>query len=306
MTTQPVKPYLTLPTQSNFIGVDFHRNDLEEPLRNRQYLDGFTAATEIVIKARFKVENRLRLQEFLKVEEASLALVVSANCPATRYRINAEEQLGDAKIQVVPVTIPNGLTSQQLILTAKLVVKKPPVQLSPLGASKVGSVLWDNTIRLQLEGSGSTFPTQEHEFRPDEGGALASWRFDFSGANLRGRASRVRLLINQQNKKFLKGILDNPNHGTNLETIRMFKYAVACSLMDYCSSNHEEFKRAQYSFSDKGSLGFHLINFLKTHIRNGNVPLPISSYLERYYTEVEYREKIRGILQSNISDDILI
>jgi hypothetical protein len=303
MSNRAIKPYIILPAHHHLIGVDFHHGESEKPLSNRQFLEGFSPASEVTITARIKIENKHKLSEALHVEGDDLGLSLSLNCPATRFRITSEYVLGDSKIQSLKLIVQPGSISQQSTLTAKLLLYKAPSRRVKLGAHKVGSVLWEDSIRVQLEGTGSTFPTQEHEFSSDEGGENAGWRFDFSGANLRGRASRLRLLINQRNKKFLKGVLDSPEKGGNPEAARMFRYSVACALIDFCAANHEEFEQADYSFTDKGSLGYHLVNFLQAHIRNGNVPRPIVTYLKVYHNDFEYREKIRAVLQSNIQDD---
>lgn len=305
MATQPVKPYLTLPANHHLIGVSFHHGEAPQPLNDKQYLGGFSAASDISIKARLKVEGRDKLLEILNLAGAKVSLSLSINCPSTRYRATTRCELGDAKLQSLDILVPRGLASQQINVTTKLLLDKPSPRPEKLAARLPGSVLWEDSIRLQLEGTGSTFPTQEHEFRTEEGGELAAWRFDFSGANLRGRASRLRLLINQRNKSGLKQVIDNSGKAGTAEAQRLFKYAVACSLLDFCASRHEEFESANYTFTDKGSLGHHLVTFLSTHIRNGNVALPIQGYLRKYRDDADFREKIRGILQSNIQDETL-
>ncbi len=305
MANLPIKPYLTLPGNHHLIGVDFHHGTAEQPLSNRQFLEGFSVASQVEIDARVKLGGKNMLTEALQLEGATLGLSLSLHCPSTRFRITSECELGEARQQSLKVVAPPGMISKEITLSLKLTLEKSSPRPTKLCAKNIGSVLWEDSIRIQLEGTGATFPTQEHEFRPDEGGEYAGWRFDFSNASLRGRASRLRLLVNKRNKNFLKGVLENPAKAGNSEALRLFRYAVACALVDFCAANHEEFEQAGHSFKDEGSLGHHLVNFLKTHIRHGNVALPIGSYLKTYHTDIEYREKIRAILQSNIQDESL-
>jgi hypothetical protein len=106
MANLPIKPYLTLPGNHHLIGVDFHHGTAEQPLSNRQFLDGFSVASQVEIDARVKLGGKNMLMESLQLEGATLGLSLSLHCPSTRFRITSECELGEARQQSLKVVAP--------------------------------------------------------------------------------------------------------------------------------------------------------------------------------------------------------
>lgn len=139
-----------------------------------------------------------------------IVLFARWSCPSTSIRGSGRPQAVRDGVNRVSVDIDGSAVSRAV--NVELVVtlgSAPNPRGNPVSPSRPGSVLWRDSVRVYIEGSGTSVPTTPLDFReagirPD--GAM--WRIEFD-RDLEVHASRgVRVLINSSHPVCRKA-LDN-------------------------------------------------------------------------------------------------
>ncbi|RSZ65430.1 hypothetical protein EAH68_01320 [Corynebacterium hylobatis] len=128
-----------------------------------------------------------------------------------------------------PVTLVDGINTVNLSLDGStlggdlnlrasvILLENPGATPDDLGPTMTGSRLWENSIRVQLEGAGSQFPTSAFDFeKAGYSPTHAMWRIDIDSALESHISSAVRLKLNSGHPRVAEYLLD-PNGKTQAE-----------------------------------------------------------------------------------------
>ena len=157
-----------------------------------------------------QIDGPLLLEELdLLGTDASFELLHSLHSSNLNYRevIHREtvDVIGDRRSQAL-ITLDSSRLCERIRLTTSLVLKESLSDVPRWAASSKGSILWQDEVVVDLEGSGSRFPMRDLPFStqpriPDGAAWHLEWRptllhYSFNSA--------VTLLLNSEKKDFLE------------------------------------------------------------------------------------------------------
>ena len=105
---------------------------------------------------------------------------------------------------------------------ARIVLLEPDSAAERLAPPRSGSLLWNQSHRIILEGSGGRFPTTSTDFVSAglPGGQAGMWYLEIADSDLGASATQaLRLYLNSTNTT-VRAVLDNPAADTNLPILR--------------------------------------------------------------------------------------
>lgn len=170
------------------------------------------------------------------------------------------------------VTGPNNLTALlpgydlggAVAVEARIVLLEPDSAAEQLAPPRSGSLLWNESQRIILEGSGGRFPTTATDFSSAglPGGEAAMWYLEIADSDLGASATQaLRLYLNSTNTA-IRAVLDNPTADTSLPILRFLRYETARQLLIFVMSNEEFDDRVDYG---RGTLGDALVTLLRIY-----------------------------------------
>lgn len=132
-----------------------------------------------------------------------------------------------------PVALVNGINTVSLSLDGSILggdlnlrvsvilLENPGATPEDLGPTMIGSRLWENSVRVRLEGAGSQFPTSAFDFEKAGFDPIhAMWKLDIDSALESHISSAVRLKLNSGHPRVAEYLAD-PN-GKSQEEFQQF------------------------------------------------------------------------------------
>jgi predicted secreted protein len=176
------------------------------------------------------------LAEALKVEPKSLTLKLCVFAGTGGARLDRSRKLAfsseltmDHATVPVEVEIQSRDVSGSVRLATELVLMSSEVGFSRLSPSRIGSRIWSDSFRVNVEPTQPRFPIEAVSFSRmlDDGPSDALWYLDWSPAGWdRDFRSAVRLYLNEDNPEFVEAV-----HEANETVIRMMMTAIALQMI---------------------------------------------------------------------------
>lgn len=141
---------------------------------------------------------------------------------------------------------------------ARIVLLEIDSAAGRLAPARPGTLLWNESHRIILEGSGGRFPTTATDFASAglPGGDAGMWYLEIADSDLGASVTQaLRLHLNSANST-VRALLDNPAADTNIDILRFVRYETARQLLMAALSDEEFDDRADYG---RGTLGDVLI-----------------------------------------------
>jgi hypothetical protein len=136
---------------------------------------------------------------------SEIAACVSWRSPGSGQRGNAFRRvlpLGGATICSIEARIPGSELGGSVNVITRIVLANAGVNTAGLAAFRIGSILWEDTVSLVLEGIGSRFPIEVVDFASMSFPPNAAWRLYWQPGNLSAQAMGCfRLLINKRHRR---------------------------------------------------------------------------------------------------------
>ena len=153
---------------------------------------------------------------------------------------------------------------------ARIVLLEPDGAAEPLGPRRSGSLLWQDTRRIRLEGGGGRFPTTATDFSSAglPGGDAGLWYLQISSGDLGASVTQaLRLYLNSANAA-IRNVLDNPGTDNSLDMLRFLRYETARQLLVTVLRDEEFDDRADYG---RGTLGDVLVTLLRLYLPHRDI-----------------------------------
>lgn len=148
---------------------------------------------------------------------------------------------------------------------ARVVLLEPDDAAEQLAPRRSGSLLWQDTHRIILEGSGGRFPTTATDFSSAglPGGDAGLWYLEISSSDLGASVTQaLRLYLNSTNAAICN-MLDTPGADSSLQILRFLRYETARQLLVTVLRDEEFDDRADYG---RGTLGDVLVTLLRIYL----------------------------------------
>jgi hypothetical protein len=189
------------------------KTGVPEPLPER--LIDWDPMQNLSIKRTVVVETQRFMKECGLGRDGEVSLVVSWRSPGSGQRGAAFRQdiegTADEYVCNLDVHIPGVDLAGSVLIMTRVLLKKGGVKDDPLAASRPGSILWEDSVSLQLEGLGSRFPMEVVDFGLIGLPKNASWRLQWPRDNLQAQAMGCMcLLLNKAHKRVLSAVVKNP------------------------------------------------------------------------------------------------
>lgn len=200
-----VRPYLTAPPETVGFGgwlmeVDGEWVPVPEELPDWDYNTSLKLSTEVSVDTE-------ALRRATGVATGGLALSVSWRSPDGRIAHSAlQSDLGDGSPRTLRVELPGERLGPEVDLSTRIVLAE---DLSPLGpgiARIAGSVLWEETTRVQLTGSGGRFPAMIVDFAENRLDPDASWTLEIPEDLTTPVQGGLMLLINSRDSALVAAV----------------------------------------------------------------------------------------------------
>jgi hypothetical protein len=161
--------------------------------------------------------------------------------------------------------LPGGDLGGAVTVEARIVLLEPDNSAERLAPARSGSLLWNQSHRIILEGSGGRFPTAAVDFVTAglPGGESGMWYLEIADSDLGASATQaLRLYLNTSNAA-VRAVLDHPRAETSLPILRFLRYETSRQLMQVALSDEEFDDRADYV---RGTLGDVLVTLLRIYL----------------------------------------
>lgn len=140
--------------------------------------------------------------------------------------------------------------ARNIQLRTALVLIEPTDEMleQPLAAHRPGSVLWEDSIRIRLEGVSPRFPISVVDFNENQiGPANACWIFDWSPIDLNLPAmATMRLLVNSSQKIFHAAITSSKPSPSQVAIRSALKHAVALEMIYHALEHADELEHLRH------------------------------------------------------------
>jgi hypothetical protein len=155
-------------------------------------------------------------------------------------------------------------------IKARVVLLEPDDAAEQLAPRRAGSLLWQHTHRIILEGAGGRFPTTAADF-PSQGlpgGGAGLWYLKISSSDLGASVTQaLRLYLNTANP-VIRNMLDNPDVDRSLHIMRFLRYETARQLLVTVLRDEEFDDRVDYG---RGTLGDVLVTLLRIYLPHRDI-----------------------------------
>jgi len=207
-------PFLTIPDSAVQAGPWTLRVNDGEPVENPEWLEGWDYNADLQIWQDIELDMS-RVQEALKNNHLFLGAVLRWGTAGHRKplltgilaRERASTVLGRDRITLrLEGHLPGSSLAGQLFLETLVVLQVSPLTAaSNLSPRNKGDILWQDGIRISLEGARGRFPVSETEFPERYGNALwfLEQSIDAMDAPL---LSSVRLYLNARHEEFVRRV----------------------------------------------------------------------------------------------------
>jgi hypothetical protein len=155
-------------------------------------------------------------------------------------------------------------------IEVRIVLLEPDRAAEQLAPRRAGSLLWQDTRRISLEGAGGRFPTTAADFFSSglPGGDAGLWYLEISSNDLGASVTEaLRLYLNSTNA-VIGNMLDNPGADSSLHILRFLRYETARQLLVTALHDEEFDDRADYG---RGTLGDVLITLLRIYLPHRDI-----------------------------------
>jgi len=155
-------------------------------------------------------------------------------------------------------------------IEARIVLLEPDLAAEQLAPRRSGSLLWQHTHRIILEGSGGRFPTTATDFSSAglPGGDAGMWYLEVSSSDLEASITQaLRLYLNSTNAA-IRNMLDNPAADSSHQILRFLRYETARQLLVTALRDEVFDDRADYG---RGTLGDVLVTLLRIYLPHRDV-----------------------------------
>lgn len=155
-------------------------------------------------------------------------------------------------------------------IDARIVLLEPDEAAEQLAPRRAGSLLWQHTHRIILEGAGGRFPTTAADFSSEglPGGGAGLWYLEISSSDLGASVTQaLRLYLNTANA-VIRNMLDNPGADGSLHILRFLRYETARQLLVTVLREEEFDDRSDYG---RGTLGDVLVTLLRIYLPHRDI-----------------------------------
>lgn len=181
--------------------------------------------------------------------DAGLRVVAAWYSPVTALReagarVDLDHAEGATRVSL-GMTIPGHKVAGEISLRTNVVLTAAGSGGGPLSAVFPGSSLWNDSFRIQLEGTGARFPVEVTDFPTPL--ADAGWKLDIAPELEFPFLGGVRLNINQRNEAVRGAIESNRPGRTEQAIVDMIHADTARQLVRFALSNEEFAQRVAAS-----------------------------------------------------------
>ena len=254
------------------------------------------------VQASFEI--RLDLQEVLR--QASLPTGVDTPAATIGAVLNWKSSRTGLHGASTPQVLVDGLNEVATSLAGSLLggdltlrvgvilLDNPSPETSPLAPSKTGSRLWENTVRVQLEGDGSQFPTSAFDFeKANYLPSNAMWKIDIYPALDSHISSAVRLKLNNGHPRVLEYLKD-PSNKDQDEFQKFLRADTIVQLLTFALNS--DLPQLELDGETEGTLAEALLQIHSTYFPS----ISIYSTRETYLSDPSF---ISSTVQASIFDD---
>lgn len=227
-----VTPYRT-PSPECVSAYDWH--DLRDQSRRRVEgsLPDWAPGTPVGLTRPIRVDVPRVLRECRLPATARLALVAIGVCSTTTLRLASRPFVLDRDYTATrEVTLDLEIDGHELagsLLVHTRLVTHERTERSPIAPWRPGLVLWEDSKKIRLEGSGARFPMEVRDFEKIGRGrwpSRAMWRLDWDpGALDEPVLGSIRLFLNSSHP-MIRQMLDEPGGEASKVTRAMIRYEI--------------------------------------------------------------------------------
>jgi hypothetical protein len=147
---------------------------------------------------------------------------------------------------------------------ARIVLLETDIAAERLAPRRPGSLLWQQTHQVILEGSGGRFPTTTADFSSAglPGGDAGMWYLEIADSDLGASPTQaLRLYLNSANPA-IRGVLDDPATDASAHILQFLRYETARQLLMAALRDQEFDDRADYG---RGTFGDVLVTLVRIY-----------------------------------------
>ncbi len=232
MTRTRIRPFWTV-EDDRISFVEWHRlrGEASVPLK----VDDWDPATDLHIQAEvgFMLADVMEDCGLQPGDEVRLFLGWSSSGTSIRGGHLAEQQPhADLDHHAIDCVVPGAELAGRLKLQVALVLARS-VQDRPFVASRPGSVLWSDEVRVSLAGAGTRFPTEIVDFSSVPGMSVdAAWYLDW---DIQGPAMPVlgglRLMVNSRSRRVVSALTTGSTQPDALAIREAIRFDVARTMV---------------------------------------------------------------------------
>lgn len=203
-------------------------------------------------------------------EEDSLAAVINWKSTRTGLHGASDLKVLNDGVNNVTVKLDGSQLGGDLVLRIAVVLLKNPDQFpNAVAPTRLGSRLWEQTIKVQLEGDGSQFPVSAFDFKStgfEPGNAM--WKLDVSGDLDSHVSSAIRLKLNTGHPR-IADYLANPEARENSEFGEFLRTNAIAQLLIYALN--QDVTQLKLDAEESGTLAETLIQLHDTYFPSTSV-----------------------------------
>lgn len=198
-------------------------------------LDGWDPTTDIRLERELTIDlDRARVDAGLTDGE-HITCAATWYCPTTTLRgVGTRVELGDGSAQIrLAVALPGSELGGRVELRTIVALADGGLGRRPLAAQIPGSVIWEDSTTVALEGAGSRFPMEWLDFAsaswlPSGAGWYLDWTPDAPEAPALGA---IRLYLNSGHEAVRRAVIGNPPMPEDQVIRDVIEFDVARSLI---------------------------------------------------------------------------
>jgi hypothetical protein len=200
-------------------------------------------------------------------------------------------------INVLRTHLPGSLLGGVLTCDARVVLARQDAMAGPLAPTRPGTLLWQESRRVVLEGDAGRWPTTACDFAAAgiPGGRNGLWYLEVASRDLGSAAGQcLRLYLNTPHPD-VNELLTQPDSPQSALLQRALRYDTYRQLLSLATADDEFDDRASY---DRGSLGDLLISVIRTLTPGRTIDQVRAEYSQRP-AEIDAETMARSWTQDN-------